>query len=30
MDAQAMNPSIRTIEGIEALSKAIAEQGLAH
>ncbi|MFN7104078.1 MAG: ABC transporter substrate-binding protein [Pseudorhizobium sp.] len=29
MDAQAMNPTIRTIEGIEALADAIAEAGLA-
>jgi iron complex transport system substrate-binding protein len=29
MDAQAMNPTIRTIEGIEALADAIAESGLA-
>jgi iron complex transport system substrate-binding protein len=29
MDAQAMNPTIRTIEGIEALSDDIAEAGLA-
>jgi iron complex transport system substrate-binding protein len=29
MDAQAMNPTIRTIEGIEALSDAIAKAGLA-
>lgn len=29
MDAQAMNPTIRTIDGIEALADAIAEAGLA-
>ncbi len=29
MDAQAMNPTIRTIEGIEALADAIAAAGLA-
>jgi iron complex transport system substrate-binding protein len=29
MDAQAMNPTIRTIEGIEALADALAEAGLA-
>lgn len=29
MDAQAMNPTIRTIEGIEALADAIAKAGLA-
>lgn len=29
MDAQAMNPTIRTIEGIEALADAIADAGLA-
>jgi iron complex transport system substrate-binding protein len=28
MDAQAMNPTIRTIEGIEALANAIAAAGL--
>ena len=28
MDVQAMNPTIRTIEGIEALAGAIAEAGL--
>lgn len=29
MDAQAMNPTIRTIEGIEALADAVAASGLA-
>lgn len=29
MDAQAMNPTIRTVEGMEALANAIAESGLA-
>ncbi|PLU59683.1 ABC transporter substrate-binding protein, partial [Sinorhizobium medicae] len=29
MDAQAMNPTIRTIDGIEALADAIVEAGLA-
>ncbi|WP_331375425.1 ABC transporter substrate-binding protein [Sinorhizobium chiapasense] len=29
MDAQAMNPTIRTVDGIEALADAIAEAGLA-
>lgn len=29
MDAQAMNPTIRTIEGIEVLANAIAQAGLA-
>ena len=29
MDAQAMNPTIRTIEGIEALADAVAKAGLA-
>lgn len=29
MDAQAMNPTIRTIEGIETLAEAISAAGLA-
>ena len=29
MDAQAMNPTIRTIEGIEALADAVSAAGLA-
>lgn len=30
MDAQAMNPTIRTIEGIEVLAEALQQAGLAH
>ena len=29
MDAQAMNPTIRTIEGIEVLADAVEKAGLA-